>query len=379
MRKIVTPLTAGAAATIIFAIPFRGYLLNNPHNSDMWVHLLYAKRIHSLADIRSPHFLYQFVLISIHTLFHLSYGTTTVLTLALCYGVMAALIAREVGRRSLQATSSLCVVAAVGVLLASHVFLQSAFVPNFYYGYTVPISYHNPTQQMSKLFALAIVLLYGRWFLNDEQGLSIGRALLLAACCVLSALAKPSFIIAFLPAAGIIGILHLWRGEWRRALVAVGTIAIPSMIVLGLQFHLTYGAGSGNGSAEIIWAPFVVGGGARALFSKLPGSLLFPLVVLILAWRSHATTRRLRFTWLLLCVGLAESFLLAESGPRMMQGNLFWTAQTVMFLLYVESMLFAASQKWRQFKSAWAVMAVHVLFGIIFYTATALFPAGRYL
>jgi hypothetical protein len=262
------------------------------------------------------------------------------------------------------------------VLVASHIFFLYPIDKHMYYGgYIAPICYHNPTQQLSKLLALAITLLYGRCIIRNRVA-PWTMILLLGVCCVLSAIAKPAFLIAFVPAAGVVGIWHLLKNERHRVIAAITGIALPSAVVLGIQYLSTYGSGTGAG---IIWAPFVVGGGASTLLLHIPASFLFPILALVPALFARCFPSRLLFAWLLSIIGVGESFLLAESGPRMVAGNFFWTAHTVMFLLYVESALFLISRPLRHRIFAWSGLALHVIFGIFFYVATAVLPPGRYL
>jgi hypothetical protein len=372
------PAVAAAAATIIFSFAFHRYQINNVV-SDFSEHIGYAQNIRKMENITAPHFLFQVLLNATHDVFGFSYEASTVVVLGLCYGAMAILIVHEIGRRAPEIGPIFRFAATLGVLVASHVFLQSIFTPNFYYGYIVPISYHNPTQQLSKMLAVAILFVYGRWVLDKIATGILTPVLLLGAGCILSAIAKPTFLIAFLPAAGLVALGHL-RSGWRRATIFIVGIAIPSMAVLGLQFYWTYVAGRGATGRGIIFAPFAAANlEAFTLLIRLPGSLLFPGIVLILTLRFRSLTPRLYFAWVLLLIGLAVSFLLAEAGPRMKDGNLFWTGQTVMFLLYVESMLWLIAQTPRRVWIGWAAFSLHVICGVVFYGAVSLFAAHRYL
>jgi hypothetical protein len=62
----------------------------------------------------------------------------------------------------------------------------------------VPITFHNPTQRLNKLFALAIVFLYFKHFIDARRAARRPVAAI-AGLSVLSALAKPSFLLAFCP------------------------------------------------------------------------------------------------------------------------------------------------------------------------------------
>jgi hypothetical protein len=372
-------LVAGAAATVVFAVAFHGYQIQN-RASDISIHIIYAQRIRELANVTAPHFLFQILLNVTHDLSRLSYEAAATLLLGLCYGGMAILIAHEVGHRAPHVPPAWRVAATVGVLVASHVFVQSIWPPNFYYGYVVPISYHNPTQQLSKLLSLAILFLYGRWVLGDGP-IRVRRAIvLLGAGCIVSAVAKPTFLIAFVPAAGLVALRHVRARDWSRVVVFLAGVVVPSTAILATQLYWTYVAGPGARGDRIIFAPFAAAiRDPATMLARLPGSLLFPGVVLALSLRLRATTAQWWFAWLLLLIGLAECFLLAEAGPRLKAGNFFWTGQTVMFLLYVESMLLLVAQPPSRVRVGWAVFLLHVICGAILFGAVTLCAAERYL
>ena len=62
-----------------------------------------------------------------------------------------------------------------------------------------------------------------------------------------------------------------------------------------------------------------------------------------------------------------------------MQGNLTWTGQTVTFLLYVERVIALMALPWLRSWPAWAAFALHVFFGIVWYSAALLMPLGTFL
>ncbi|MNL64372.1 hypothetical protein D3C87_1885790 [compost metagenome] len=67
--------------------------------------------------------------------------------------------------------------------------------------------------------------------------------------------------------------------------------------------------------------------------------------------------------------------MLVEVGPRKMQGNFGWSSQTMLFILYVETLLLALSAERNIKRVVLFVFALHVAFGVIFAIANAFFPA----
>lgn len=331
----------------IFAVPMIPYLV---YPSDLWVHIEYAKDIRSASNIVSPHFLFQLLLIAITIVSGLSFNASAIALISICYGAMAGMIAAQI-RRSASAISPAGMLAvSVLVLLASHIFLQTVFKLNFYYGYIAPTVDHNPTQVVSKVLALAVTFAYFAIALESGKASRVLQVLLPIGV-VLSAVAKPSFLIAFVPTVCLWELYRVTSGHWRLAARNVMLVVFPAAILLALQFRMTYTAGGTAGG--LAFAPFLVYGGAAEVLSKLPASLLFPVVVAAVVWRGVGFDSRIRFAWLLYGIGMIISTCIVESGPRIMQGNFVWTGQTVTFLLYVQSAITLCRLPWRSAQLGW--------------------------
>ncbi len=341
--------------------------------ADLRDHIQYAKNIHRLSDIVSPHFLFQVLLIGINRAVGVSYEAAAIGLMSLCYAWMAALIVLRIKSADPLISSWPAAAVAVLVLLASHIFLQTALKLNFYYGYIVPISYHNPTQVLSKAIAVGVLFVYFALAFEGRRG--VVWRLLLPIGVLLSAIAKPSFLIAFLPCVCAVAFLQAVAGRRKHGARILLLVMIPACITLALQFGMTYGEGGGG----LTFAPFLVYGGAAEVLTKWPASLLFPLVAAAMIWRQRACSSPFLFSWLLYAVGMAISICLVETGPRMMHGNFAWTGQTVTFLLYVESAIALMALPWRRVWPAWAAFTLHVFFGIVWYSAALLMPIGTFL
>jgi hypothetical protein len=386
----------GAAFACVF---WQRIIVNSDRGSDLPAHIEYARQITGLSDIRSPHFLFELLIKALSSLTGASLVTATAILLGGCYGLMAVLIAHEIKRRGSAVSDVTAAALSVAILVASHIFLPTIFKPNLYYNYLVPTAYHNPTQQLNKLFTIAIWFLYCRRFLtSDERPLS--SLVLLAVLVVASAIAKPSFLIAFLPVSGLLAAWDLFHGRWSRFRDYVAAIALPAIAVMGWQFWMTYGIGAESRlsggildqsvrdvtgrvvtglSRGIEFAPLSIFAGPASYaqyLATLPLALAFPLVATILLWPDARQSRSFVAAWAILGLGLFYVLLLAESGPGRMAGNFGWTAQTAAFLLYVEALLLMA-RKWEtRFKPVLlVVLSVHVACGVLFALANALFPA----
>jgi hypothetical protein len=353
-----------AIATLAFTWAFASFL-QLQKSSDLTVHITYAQQVHSLADLKSPHFLFQLLVRAGYEL-GLDWGTAAVWLLGACYGGMAVLIWQEIHLRGLASSPLRTFALVMAILLASHIFLLT-MQGNLYRGYFVPTAYHNPTQQLNKLFAVWIYFLYARQFLRSDRA-GWPSVPLLAALCVLSAVAKPSFLLAFLPAAALYAAHDLVKRRWRQALLCLLAIGIPSALTLLWQTRLTAQVSQ---PVDLDFRPFVLFSAGETLY-KLPASLAFPLIVAIGAWWSRVSDASLRFIWTLTAVALFVTLCIVEGGHRMPHGNFAWTGQTGVFLVYVESLLFLLTQPLQRgwVRAAWIFFAVHVACGIYWFSLT---------
>lgn len=346
--------------TGIFMIAFRA-LLETSGGVDIDSHLRFARDL-DLLHLTAPHFLFQ-LLVRLIVAVGVSYIDAAVVVLGLCYGIIAVLIAREIDRRSLL-TWGRALLLIPATLLASHIFLFTVASHDVYLGYLVPIAYHNPTQQLNKVFATWIMFLFLPTFVAG-RAISWRTGLAIGVLCVVSAIAKPNFLIAFLPAVALWEGRNLVRLPWTHLWRLAATIVVPSVMVLFWQARIAYGS---NAEASIVIAPFAVVN-PWEIPVKFSMSLAFPIVVALAAVRTHTWNARMAFVWVFMLVAIAISLLLAEAGGRAGDGNFMWTAQTATFLLYVESMLFLLSTPlsdgWRRF--SWAVFATHVVCGGLWY------------
>lgn len=365
-QHVLKTLGLFALVTSVFVYGFHTFL-RVQSDSDLTLHIGYAREIHSVGDLGAPqlaaHFLFQLLLKAFSFLFGVDYFAGTAWLLGLCYGGMAVLIAYEIERRGAALTAFRAFVVVPALLLASHIFLPTILMPNLYYGYFVPITYHSPTQQLNKLFALWIYFLYCAQFI-DVRRAAPTRVAGMTVLSILSALAKPSFLVAFIPAAGLYSLRDMARRHWRQASLFLAGVALPVSLLMLWQAREVFGADA----SRLVFAPFVVFKFIPTLY-KLPASMAFPLIVLAAAWRRGAVDDRLRFVWLFNGIAFAMTLMLGEGGTRLFDGNFAWTGQTAVFLSYVESVLFllttSVSVGWR--RTAWAVSAAHVACGLIWY------------
>ena len=232
------------------------------------------------------------------------------------------------------------------LILSSAVYIRS-FNETPYLGQGSPNPWHNPTTIMVRPIALLIfVLVMGECVRVQKsgfargQGLRIWKGLLLAVLLLLSNLSKPSFVQIFYPA--IFLLMFLWLFVYRGKNFPLGlqllVCCLPSVALMGMQFVAAFYGSTNSDSAGVIFAPFKVAGlyTDNIAFSTLL-LLAFPLLVSLCGIVRRTFDWIDFFAWLMLLVGMAEKFLLAEDGSRLWHGNFNWGYILGAYLLWFVS------------------------------------------
>ncbi len=315
--------------------------------------------------MRLTHPLYEWSVRALHSVAPWSdfdtdgFMVAAVATLLLAYVVLGSL--REASGR-LRPTMTLALV------LAHPLALYLKDDGNYYFGYLPPNTIHNPTLILCKPFAL-MLFLWGARVLETKRSTKISQrtVLLGGILTLLTDMAKPNFILCFLPALAVAAAyLRLWRGRWSQLwTLALGT-ALPAIAAMAWEYFTLYGTEAGAGDG-IQFAPLALMHiHSQHIPEKLLLSIAFPLVVYALDWRQAVKNFELNFAWLVYGSALAFVYLFAESGPRFLHGNFLWTGQVAALVLYVASARFwiRRGEPRHGHLVAAAVLAAHAAYGL---------------
>ena len=301
--------------------------------SDFRGHIEFARQLAETGAML-PHFGYHIVVFAVQALTPADWvAAAGIVTLGGVAG-SAAVLAWWL-RGALSSSASALLVAAA--LVPAALFVLQPVLPldptrydAWLFGYFPPNQWHSPTTLFSKPFALLLLGL-GPAVVWPAYGTRAGwpRMLTSAALVVMSALVKPSFIMAFLPALGALAVLHGRRSDWHW--LGLG-FALPAVAVLAWQYYALNAEG-----ASIILAPLhVIGFFAPTDFVtlawRLVASVLFPLAAVV-CFQSVLADRRVQIGWATFLIGAAIGYLLAEGG-RADNGNFLWSGQLAAFVLF---------------------------------------------
>lgn len=312
-------------------------LAGRPH-SDISIHATWAAE-GSFLNPRS--FLHH----QVHPLWHIGMGlllltgmplevaaalSTTLWKLALLW-VTWGLSKRLLGRERSPWAATAC--ALISVLVST--VLVPGLNPDVYLSIgATPNPWHSPTQIAVLPFSIACVWLISQSYVRFEQlgpqrALTPAQWLWMAALFAISALAKPSFLQAFLPGAAVYFLVQWIRhpNGSRYFWQLIGAM-LPALAVIAVQFYFYFLNASDTGIAlTLSWQK-----AGTALLQCLL-MCLFPLYVLFTdRERSHSPLTVLSLAYLL--SALVETIVLGEAGRRAADGNFVWALMGAAFLLW---------------------------------------------
>jgi hypothetical protein len=318
----------------------------------------------------TPHFLFQALLIGLAPLMPGLDWTGRAVQLALaCQAALAAVVTallREVvPLRREGARFAAAAALALGVMLAAPVHFTTWSERNLYHGYLGLAVYHNPTLILLKPLAVLLWWEASRALAGSARPLGLFVLLTLA-----SAFAKPSHLIALLPAAAALASGLAWAGRppaWRSLLLG---LALPA--ALALAWQLAFYRGSG---VSFVWAPLTAMAYRDAnLAGRFVLSALFPLAVLAAFPRAFARDAGLALAGATFATGAAYAYLLAERGGVLAARNFAWSAQAALFVLFVAATRTVLQQvraggRWQAPRLAACAIAwgLHLSCGLYFY------------
>ena len=249
------------------------------------------------------------------------------------HGTAAAAAVKSKGARTGRITVLGAALAATALSFASAIYVPW-FNAKPYLGQGSPNPWHNPTTLIVRPIGLLIVMIVmgeclrvQRGGFRKKNGLRVWKGVLIAVLLLLSNLSKPSFVQIFYPA--IFLLMFLWLFVYRGRNFPLGmqllVCCLPSCALMGAQFFSAFDSGSNSDAAGVVFAPFKVAG---LYTDNIAVSTLlviaFPLLTCLFSIFRRTFDWTDFFAWLMLLVGMAEKFLLAESGSRMTHGNFNW-------------------------------------------------------
>lgn len=243
-------------------------------------------------------------------------------------------------------------------------------------GQSSPTTWHNATQLALKPLAILTYTLFLLFLADKDKRNSFWHGLVISILLLLTTIAKPSFMIIFLPA---LGIYILWKHVkefeyyWKSFL-----IALPMMTLVAFQYIDIFVKSSHVEKNSIVLDMFKLWSSYSPF---VPVSVLlaiaFPLSILIFRFEIIKTNSFLLIAWLQYIVGFAQVGFFAESGSRYDHGNFFWGYNIALAILFLYSGL--EFMKWYsdrdeknsseslKFKASTSLLTLHIASGLYYF------------
>lgn len=265
----------------------------------------------------------------------------------------------------------------VALFLVTMLFDPRKIMSAVYIGSESPNVFHNATSVAAKPFAVAVFFIYCNMLRERENGIKLWEALALAGTLFLCDMAKPSYPLVFLSAAGLAEAYRLIKYKFKNIKEAAILLlcVLPTVLYMLYQNSIEFGEEAGK-------ICFGFGTVWKAYSENIPLALLkgiaFPIAVLAFNYKELKNSFLYRFSWFQYAVGFAEYYFLYEDGTRMYHGNFGWGYQYGMFFLFMTSaitLLNSKDSKWKKLIQ-WIVFAMHLVCGLLYFRKLLL--GGKY-
>ncbi len=320
-------------------------LYNGKYLSDLSLHIAIARR---------DQYYYRMIGFLVNTMDHI---TTNPWALALSMGVLVLLtvignyfLIRFFTKRFTESRIPAQIMAVLA-LYTGPIYIPK-FMPYFYAKTQSKYAWQNPTQIMLTVFSVFALLAFYKAYEHYMEKISTKGWAMLALAFLVSAYAKPSFIMAFFPAAAMILLADLFRKDTGlkpmsrfRQIFILGMTMLPACIYFLLLNNTVFGESRQEvtSSAGREASKVVIDLG-RAYFNQdfsitlsILAGLAFPLFVLLFNLR-ELKKPEYAVSWLTVLWGYAEHFTFSETGPRATHGNFAWGKKVAIYLVFAVSM-----------------------------------------
>ena len=281
-----------------------------------------------------PHFLYHGLSILVHALTTFSLlkaGYLVVWTsVLLSFLISFYYLASETKEIPISVVSLLC----LSIFFYHPIPIAYLSDQHLYFGYIAANVFHNPTILLLK--PLALIHFFFSLSLLNKRNVPVTQTVLLALLTVITLIAKPSYILSFLPA---VLLFFAWdyisnpRAQTINYRSFCYSTLIPATAFLTGQFIHTYLTQSGEGLTIAPLSFFRLTSHPASLLPKLISSVAFPLAILFTFFESVKNRSDFRLAVLNLFFSLFYNYCVVEKGIRFSHGNFTWSAQISLFIL----------------------------------------------
>ncbi len=236
------------------------------------------------------------------------------------------------------------------------IFLTSIYIPRYspwFYRFSLGTQpWHNSTQLGMRLGAVVFLYYFLEVYPDYQEKISIRSWLKMVIPLIITTMFKPNFLLSLCPTLGLVLLIDLVttksRSKKAKSIFAIGSVIIPSLFVLGVQYILIYNIGNNSSSSgiqvvfvsDLLWE-----GSAQHMIVKLGRDLGFPCLTMgiLLCFRvscrdSEFLEKHFKnacFLFLLFLMSLVIYSVFKESGARAAHGNFGWGKRVAYYTLFI--------------------------------------------
>lgn len=207
--------------------------------------------------------------------------------------------------------------------------------------------YYNATYMAARPFAVIAFFCFARLLDKYEMGyekrggVTLKEYIAFALSLLLATLAKPSFTLVLVGAAGLIMLFRLIKSRFTNLVLTVqlGLCFIPTFADLLYQYSGVFvSTGTEEGgigfSLGEVWGRY-----CENIPLAIGLAVGFPILVLILNFRELKKNSLYRFSWQLYWMGFAMAFFLYEKGFRKFDFNFCWGYMYGIFFAFIGALI----------------------------------------
>lgn len=216
-------------------------------------------------------------------------------------------------------------------------------------GVFTPNPFYNATYMAARPFAIVAFFSFCRLLTRYEKeenypGKSedFRECLVFSLSLLLSTMAKPSFTIVLVGAAGLNMLLVLFGGRFQklRSTILLGLCFIPTFIALLYQYSGVFVSKETSVEAGI---GFCVGEVWHVYCTFVPSAIVlgmgFPVMVLIFHLKEAMSDKAFRFSWEIFAMSFLMAYFLYEKGFRKNDFNFAWGYMYGIFFGFIGALL----------------------------------------
>lgn len=348
-------------------------------------HIIFAQKMAEGNFIGLPHFLYHVLLIAIHRLIPIvNFPVAGFFIVPFLANFVLAWLLESHFYRTLQKYKfsqklSISIILSLALMIIAPISLFT--YPRLYLGYIGITMYHSITTMLVKPTSIIAFDYLARLLTTSKCQWKI--YIYLSIVTVISLIGKPNYIICLLPAVVIVAVYKLYNKKTINLPPIIIGFFFPCLLILAWQYYFTYYSDTHQyqylvqgGKTSIIFSPFVVMNFyTKNIIRDFLMSIVFPLSVYLLYFKQAKTDFKLNLAWLTFSISVFYTYFLAEyavdSARISYAGNLLWSGQLGLFILFFYSAIFLLGQikqkNYLQFLICSFAFCLHLVSGIVYY------------